>query len=56
MPGATNYVLSDVNNTNDKNTTVLSSSLSIDAVAVAVALPWVRFIYSMAISIVPYAG
>ena len=44
MPGATK--LSNGKRTNDNNTTVPSSSLSVDAVTVAVALPWVWRVYS----------
>ena len=48
MPGATNYVLSDGNDTNDYNTTTPSSSLlaSTAATAVVVVYPRVRHKYS----------
>ena len=42
-----NNVLSNGNHTNDTNTTAPSSSLSVDAVTVAAALPWVRSVYSI---------
>ena len=44
MLGAINNVLSNGNHTNDNNTTIPSSFLSVVAVTVAVALPWVRCI------------
>ena len=48
MLGATNYVLSDGNDTNDYNTTTPSSSLlaSTAATAVVVVYPRVRHKYS----------
>ena len=47
MPGATNYVLSDGNDTNDYNTSTPSSSLSSTAgTAVVVVYPWVQHKYS----------
>ena len=48
MLGATNYVLSDGNDTNDYNTTTPFSSLlaSTAATAVVVVYPWVRHKYS----------
>ena len=42
---AMNNVLSNGNHTNDNNTTVPSSSLSVDAVAIAVALPGVPHVW-----------
>ena len=47
MPGATNYVLSDGNDTIDYNTSTPSSSLSSTAgTAVVVVYPWVQHKYS----------
>ena len=42
--GAINIVLSNGNLTNDTTSTVPSSSLLVDAVAVAVTLPWVQHV------------
>ena len=43
--GAMNNILSNGNHNNDKNTTVPSTSLSVDAFAVAVVLPLVQHLY-----------
>ena len=40
------YVILNPTHTNDNNITISSSSLSVVAVTVAVALPWVRCVYS----------
>ena len=48
MSGAAmNNVLSSRNQTNDTNTTIPSSSLSVIAITVAVALSWIRCVYSI---------
>ena len=66
----TNNILSNGNHMNDNHTTAPSSFLSVDAVTIAVALPWVRrgmytvpnqvrqitICDDIAISIVLYAG
>jgi len=46
MSDAMNNVLSNGNHTNDNNITIPSSFLSVVAVTVAVALSWVRCVYS----------
>ena len=46
MLGAMNHVLFNGNHMNDNNTTIPSSSLTVVAVTVAIALPWVWCVYS----------
>ena len=46
ISGAMHNILSNGNHKNDNNTTVASSSLLVDAVALAVALPWIWYIYT----------
>ena len=56
MSGAAiNNVLSNGNHTNDNNTSIPSSFLSVVAVTVAVALPWVQCVYAISIACRPCA-